>query len=256
MESLKGKVAVITGGADGIGRASAKLLSSKGSRIIIADVDEERAEETLKLVRESGGKIEFIKTDVTKLTDVEKMIDFAVEKFGSIDVLFNNAGIAIVKPLLEHDPEKDFKPVLDVNLYGVYNGILAGARKMKELGVKGVIINTASGYAFMAPEGMMGYHVSKTAVLALTRASALELSPHDIRVLSLVPGWANTKIVEPTKEAGNLDNVLNELMRKKLLEPEEIAQVVAFMASDESSAMNGSAIHADDGYGSFKAHWN
>lgn len=256
MKSMDGKVALITGGADGIGRATARRLSAMGCKIVIADVDEQRAHETLALIKKDGGEAQFIATDVSRPDEVRRMVDFAVDTFKRLDVLFNNAGIASATPFLEHDPDVDFKRVLDVNLFGAYHGVLNAARVMKKLGNGGVIINTTSGYAFMAPSNLLGYHVSKTALLALSKAAALELADQNIRVLSLVPGWTDTKLVTSTIEAGLLPNIERETLRRRLLTVEEVANVVGFMASPEASAMNGVAVHADDGYATFKYHWD
>ena len=249
--TLEDKVAVVTGAGSGIGRAAAVKLAREGAKVVAADVNEEGGEETVALVRSTGGDATFRMTDVSEFTEVEGLVDSAVEEYGGIDVMFNNAGIGVFKPLLEHEPE-DFDKVVRVNQYGVYYGILAAARKMSELGTAGVIINTASVFSFMGTPGVIGYHAAKGAVKMMTQAAALELAPYGIRVVAVAPGGVNTPIIQGYKDMGLAERMANQHMRKKLQEPEEIADVVALLASGEARAINGSVVMADDGWAEFK----
>ena len=249
--SVEGKVAVVTGAGSGIGRAAAVKLAREGAKVVAADVNEEGGKETVALVRSAGGEASFQRTDVSKFTEVEALVNLAVEEYGGLDVMFNNAGIGVFKPLLEHEPE-DFDKVVRVNQYGVYYGILAAARKMSELGTQGVIINTASVFSFMGTPGVIGYHAAKGAVKMMTQAAALELAPYGIRVVAVAPGGVNTPIIQGYKDMGLAERMANQHMRKKLQEPEEIADVVALLASGEARAINGSVVMADDGWAEFK----
>ena len=249
---LENKVAVITGGADGIGRATALHFSSNGAKVVIADVNEEKGSALAKEIASTGGEAVFKRTDVSQFEAVEALVDFTVDTYGTIDVMFNNAGIGVNKNFLEHSIE-DYHKVVDVNQHGVYYGMLATARKMKELGVEGVIINNASVFGFVGTLGVTGYQAAKGAVVTLTKHGALELAPYGIRVVGVGPGGVNTDIVEGYRKAGLLEYMERQQLRRKMIEPEEIANVVGFLASDAGNVMNGTIVMADDGFTTFKS---
>ncbi|KIL53048.1 SDR family NAD(P)-dependent oxidoreductase [Jeotgalibacillus campisalis] len=249
---LVNKVAVITGGADGIGKAAAIKMVEQGAKVVVADVNETIGQETVNELIASGGEASFKKTDVTEYKQVEELVEHAVQTFGTLDIMFNNAGIGINKPFLHHTPE-DYHAVVNVNQHGVYYGMLAAAKKMKELGVEGVIINNASVFGFVATLGITGYQAAKGAVVMLTKHGALELAPHNIRVVGVGPAAVNTNIVKGYEKAGLLDYMKRQQLTRDLIEPYEIATVVAFLASDEARVLNGSVVMADDGFASFKS---
>ncbi|MBS2970222.1 SDR family oxidoreductase [Metabacillus sp. KIGAM252] len=249
---LKDKVSVVTGGAEGIGRETAIRLAKEGSKVIVSDFNEELGELTVRDIQESGGEARFFKADVTSFEQVEALVEFTVQTFGNIHVMFNNAGIGITKPFLDHSPE-DYHKVVNVNQHGVYYGMLAAARKMKDLGTEGVIINNASVFGFVGTLGITGYQAAKGAVVMLTKHGALELAPHGIRVVGVGPAAVNTKIVQGYRDAGLLEYMKQQQLTRKLIEPEEIAAVVAFLATDEARSLNGSVVMADDGFSSFKS---
>jgi glucose 1-dehydrogenase len=248
---LADQVAIVTGGGSGIGRASALKLAQEGARVVIAEFNETSGRETVELIQAAGGTAAFVKTNVAEFAEVEAAVNFAVETYGRLDVMFNNAGIGVNKPLLDHTPE-DFDKVVKVNQYGVFYGILAAGRKMSELGSKGVIINTASVYAFMGTPGVIGYHAAKGAVKMMTQSAALELAKYGIRVVAVAPGGVNTPIIQGYKDAGLEEHMKRQHMRRQLMEPEQIANVVAFLAHAESDGINGSVVMVDDGYAEFK----
>lgn len=248
---LENKVAVVTGGASGIGRATALKFAVEGAKVVVADFNEEGGKATVEHIIKNGGEAAFKKVDTSKFEQVEEVVDFAVETFGRIDVIFNNAGIGINKPLLDHDVESYHK-VTSVNQDGVYHGILAASRKMVELGIHGTIINTASVFAFLASPGVISYHAAKGAVKMMTQSAALELAKNGIRVVAVAPGGVDTNIIQGYKDAGLGEHLAKQQMTGKLLQPEQIANVVAFLASDEASGINGSTVLVDDGYASFK----
>ena len=191
-----------------------------------------------------------MRTDVARFEEVEGAVERAASEYGSLDVMFNNAGTGHYAPLLEHEPG-DYDRVVKVNQYGVYYGILAAGRKMRDLGVSGVIVNTASVFSFLASPGVIGYHAAKGAVKMMTQA-ALELAPFGIRVIAVAPGSVNTPIIQGYKDAGLEELMARAQMRRRLQEPEEIANAVALLVSDEAGAINGSVVMTDDGYAEFK----
>lgn len=247
------KVVLITGAGSGIGRASALKFASEGANVVVTDIDEEHGRETVQQIMHAGGHAIFVWTDVGDYDSVRQAVDSAVNTFGSIDIMFNNAGIGIYKPLLDQTPE-DYDKVIRVNQHGVFYGILAAARRMRDLRVKGVIVNTASVYSFMASENRIAYHASKAAVKLMTQAAALELAQFGIRVVAVAPGFVDTPIVEKFRDDERLWQFLGESshMRRTIISPEEVANVVVLLASDEASVINGSVVMADDGYVSFK----
>jgi NAD(P)-dependent dehydrogenase (short-subunit alcohol dehydrogenase family) len=246
---LDNKVTVITGACGGIGREIVRVFVSEGARVLAVDLDNEATE---GLADDYGDEVSALAADVTDYRQVEGMINAAVERFGSFDVLVNNAGIAPPKPLLEHDPDLDWDSVTAVNQKGVYHGILAGARKLIELGKPGVILNTSSIYGSVAAELSFTYNVSKSAVDMMTKCAALELAPHGIRVAAVAPGRVNTPMLQQAKALGLWDHMRREQMRGEFTEPEEIANVFAFLASDAANCINGSTLAAEDGYLGFK----
>ena len=249
--NLQNKVAIITGAGSGIGRATALKFAKDGAKVVVAEFNDVTGPETVDLIKKEGGEAVFKKVNVGEFKEVEEVVQFTVDTYGTIDVIFNNAGIGINKPLLEHTPE-DYDAVVKINQYGVYYGILAAARKMKELGVHGTIVNTASVFAFMASHGVIGYHAAKGAVKMMTQSAALELAPYNIRVVAVAPGGVDTRIIQGYKDAGLTEHLSRQQMTGKLMQPEQIANVVAFLASEEASGINGSVVMVDDGFASFK----
>ncbi|MDU5145088.1 MAG: SDR family oxidoreductase [Paenibacillus dendritiformis] len=245
------RVAVITGGASGIGRETALKFARKGDRVVVADFNEQAGQATVDLIREQGGQAVFVKTDVSRLEEVEALVDRAVETFGRIDVMFNNAGIGRVTPVLDQNL-KDYHDVINVNQHGVAYGIIAAGRKMRELGIKGVIINTASVFGFLASPGTFAYHATKGAVIMMTKSAALELAAYGIRVVAVAPGAVDTPIIQGYKDNGMLEAMKSKVMGNKLTQPEHVADAVYLMSLEEAGAINGSVVMADEGYASFK----
>jgi glucose 1-dehydrogenase len=248
---LEGKIAVITGAGSGIGRATALKFAREGAKVVVAEYKEDRGQKTVEMIKEAGGEAMFVHTNVAKFEEVERAVNKAVEEYGSLDVMFNNAGTGVYKPLLEQEPE-DYDVVVKVNQYGVYYGILAAGRNMRDLGVPGVIVNTASVFSFLASPELIGYHAAKGAVKMMTQAAALELAPFGIRVVAVAPGGVNTPLIQIYKDIGLEDRLANSQMRRRLQKPEEIADVVALLVTDEANAINGSVVMTDDGYAEFK----
>jgi NAD(P)-dependent dehydrogenase (short-subunit alcohol dehydrogenase family) len=254
---LEGKVAIITGGASGIGHATVKKFLHEGAKVLIADVNLAQAEAVVAEMESLGfaGAVAATRVDVSDFSDVEAMVARAVEVFGKLDVIFNNAGIAGGKPLLDHDPKVDYDPLIRIDQDGVYYGILAAGRQFRDQGTGGVIINTSSIYGEQAAELAFSYSAAKAAVISFTRSAAYELAEYGVRCVAITPGRVGTPIINQfSKELREL--FASEQMRNKLTEPVEIANAVAFLASDEANAINGTVVRVEDGYSSFKQRFD
>ncbi len=249
MMNLQDKVTVITGATGGIGRATVDLFVEQGAKVLAADLNREALDE---LESAHGDAVRGAVVDVTDYAQVAAMLDAAVEAFGTIDVVINNAGIGAPKMLLEHDPVDDWEPVTAVNQKGVYHGILAAGRKLVALGKPGVILNTSSVYGSMAAEMTFTYNVSKAAVDMMTKCAALELAPHGIRVVAVAPGRVDTPLLRQYEALGLWDHIRREQMRDEFTQPAEIAGVFALLASQASNCINGGTVAAEDGFLNFK----
>ncbi|MFE9082706.1 SDR family NAD(P)-dependent oxidoreductase [Brevundimonas sp. NPDC003935] len=246
---LENQVIIVTGGASGIGREACLALARKGADLIVADFNVAGAEAVAVEVQALGRRAHAFKVDVSKADEVKALVDFAVEKLGTLNGMFNNAGIGLVKPFLEMEPA-DYLKVIEVDQHSVYYGLLYGARKMVELGVKGAFVNTASIYGSIAARGSFNYNAAKAAVVSMSRSGALELAEHGIRVVGVAPGFIDTPILgdDPAAKAP----LAAQHMHNRLIQPEKVASVVAFLFTDAASAVNGSTVAVDDGFLSFK----
>ncbi|MFB7140728.1 SDR family NAD(P)-dependent oxidoreductase [Gottfriedia sp. NPDC056225] len=250
---LKDKVAVITGGASGIGKATALKYTKEGAKVVVADFNEAGAIETVEQIKALGGEAVAFKVDTTNFAEVESLVDFTVKTYGTINVMFNNAGIGATNLINDFD-EEIYQKVIAVNQHGVAYGIACASKKMIELGVKGVIINNGSVYGYLANRGALAYNASKGAVVMMTKTSALDLAPHGIRVVCVAPGFVRTPITNVLKEKGVEDLYKNFQMRKEFIEQEDIAGMVCLLAMKEANVVNGSTVMLDDGLTGFKAH--
>ncbi|QQE79855.1 SDR family NAD(P)-dependent oxidoreductase [Alicyclobacillus sp. SO9] len=247
-----GEVAVVTGGAGGIGRASAKLLANQGARVVVADIDEASGQESVRQIEQDGNDAVFHPVDVSDYHSVQTLADFTVRTYGGLDIMFNNAGIfGDGAENVINMPVETYRRMVAINQDGVFYGIKAAANVMKERG--GVIINTASIYAFIADRNQLPYHATKAAVVGMTKAAALELAKYNIRVVAIAPGMIDTALIDPWREDEHVWNTVQKAhMRRKFGTAEQVANVVAFLASDEASFLNGHEYFVDDGAASFK----
>lgn len=250
---LDGKVALITGGASGIGLATVRKFVREGAQVMIADINLAQAQAAAAEVASEGfeGRVAAVGVDVSVFAEVEAAVARAVEVFGKLDVIFNNAGIAGGKPLLDHDPAVDYAPMIRVDQDGVYYGILAAGRQFRDQGTGGVIISTSSIYGEQAAELSFTYSAAKAAVISFTRSAAYELAEFGIRAVAITPGRVATPIINQFSDDLKA-TFASEQLRNKMTEPEEIANVVAFLASDEANVINGTVVSVDDGYSVFK----
>ncbi|WP_156760091.1 SDR family NAD(P)-dependent oxidoreductase [Microbacterium karelineae] len=251
--TLTNKVAIITGGAGGIGRATVHRYVRGGAKVLVADLDLDAAQSVVDEVEEAGhaGAAVAHAVDVSDFAQVEQMVQAAVDAFGGVDIIFNNAGIAGGKPLLEHDIEADYHRMIRIDQDGVYYGILAAGRQMAAQGRGGVIISTSSVYGLDAAELAFTYSAAKAAVISFTRSAAYELAEHGIRAVAITPGRVATPIINQFSEELK-STFAAEQLRGRLTDPDEIADVVAFLGSDESRVINGTVVNVEDGYSVFK----
>lgn len=249
---LKDKVAIITGAGSGLGRAAALLFSREGAKVVVAANRGKSGEETVKLIIGSGGEAIFVKVDVTRAADVEKAVKSAVEKYGKLDIMFNNAGTPGPGKLIAELTEEEWNRVLAVNLTGVFLGTKYAIPEMLK-GGGGVIINVSSVAALMPRRYAGAYAAAKAAVIQLTKVTALEYARKNIRVNCILPGPIDTPFFskvaggDPEKIAAFKEKVLKEVPMGRFAQPEEIAQVALFLASDEASYITGAAFAADGG---------
>ena len=246
---LKDQSIIVTGGASGIGHQAALALAAEGANVIVADFNIAGATEVAAELTQMGVRAFPFKVDVSKAAEVEAMVDFAVEQLGTLNGIFNNAGIGLVKPFLDMDPASYHK-VIEVDQHSVYYGMYYAAKKMVALGTTGPFVNTASIYGMTAALGSFNYNAAKAAVIMMTRSAALELAPHGIRVVAVAPGFINTPILG--NDAAMKAMLAKQHLHGKLIEPERVASVVAFLFTEGASAINGSTIPVEDGFQIFK----
>ena len=245
---LKDKVALITGAASGIGQASALTFAQEGAKVVIVDIQEEASDETVATIRDTGGVATAFHADVTDAQAVQTMIDAAIEAYGRLDILFNNAGIGLRGTILDIS-EEDFDRVFAINVKGVFLGCKVAIPVMKAQG-GGVILNTASQMGTVGFEGSAVYPASKGAVVQMTRCLALDHAADGIRVNSLCPG----PIITPRTRRRMADNPAEEprltgnTALGRMGTPQEMANVAAFLCSDEASFVTGATILADGGW--------
>lgn len=242
-----GKVAIITGGASGIGAATVRRFAAEGAAVVCADIADEGGERIVAEVTAAGGAAAFRHTDVRVLADLEATVAFAAERFGGLDVMHNNAAATGGGYVAEIDPAV-WDASLAVMLTGVFYGMRAAIPALLARG-GGAIVNTASVEAFYGEVMAAPYCTAKAGVVNLTRTAALEYGRRGIRVNCICPGAVDTPLLALMTGVGpkSVADVAAEHAIGRLLRPEEIAAVVAFLASDDASAITGAAIVADGG---------
>jgi len=251
MDALKGKRALVTGAASGIGRAIAILFAQEGAAVAVADLDSGRGQAVANEIIKRGGKALFVACDVAKATDCERAVHKAVEAFGGLDVVVNNAGITVRRSVVDLE-EADWDRVMAVNAKSVYLVSKAAIPIMQRAGKGGSIVNVSSGWGLVGGANAAVYCASKGAVVLLTRAMALDFAADNIRVNCLAPGDTDTSMLR--KEAAQLGEPEARFMADaasrplgRVGAPEEIAQAALFLASDASSFVTGATLVVDGG---------
>ncbi|WP_438310503.1 3-oxoacyl-ACP reductase FabG [Sporosarcina sp. FA9] len=241
---LVGKTALITGGANGIGLAACKRFAEEGARVVMADFDEVTGKAQEKLLNEQGLDVLFIQLDVVNRENVRSCVELAIETYGKIDILINNAGITRDATLVKMDPV-DFAAVLDVNLTGVFNCTQAIVPYMLDKGY-GKIINTSSVSGIYGNFGQTNYAATKAAVVGLTKTWAKEFGRRGINVNAVAPGFTATSMVSKMPEKV-IEQMKSTVSLQRLGTPRDIANAYLFLASDESDYVHGHVLHVDGG---------
>ena len=251
-QRVEGKVALITGGASGIGRATALLLASEGAKIVVGDRNADGNQETVRMIEEKGGQAVAVELDVTSASQTELAVEAAVHHFGQLNIMFNNAGTGERTTSLLELSEEEWDRVMAVNTKGVFLGIKYAVLQMRKAGQGGSIINTASIAGIKGFVRHTAYATSKAACIHLTKTAALEFASVNIRINAIAPAFTDTPMVDALLS----DSVNPERARLKLAAsqplgrlgtPLEIANAVLFLASDESSFMTGAVVTLDGG---------
>jgi NAD(P)-dependent dehydrogenase (short-subunit alcohol dehydrogenase family) len=244
---LKNKVAIVTGGANGIGEAYSTGIAQEGASVVIADLDEKRGKEIVDEIEKSGGKALFVRTDVSKKQDAERMVQAAINQFGSIDILVNNAGILYTAPF-EKTTEEMWDKLFAVNVKGVFFCSQAAAVEMKKK-KRGKIINISSIAAIGAQASLCAYSSTKGAVLTMTRVFALELAGDNVQVNAILPGTTNTGMAKAAMVDPEWTHQITEgIPMKRLGETRDLLGAVLYFASSGSDYCTGQTLIVDGGY--------
>jgi 3-oxoacyl-[acyl-carrier protein] reductase len=241
---LGGRVALVTGAAQGIGKAVALLLARNGADIVVSDIKLEKAEEAANEIKSIGRKALAVKGDVANWNDVERMVEVILEKFAKIDILVNNAGITRDKLILRMT-EEDWDAVLDVNLKGTFHCTKAVVRHMAKQR-SGKIVNIASVVGEMGNAGQANYSASKAGVIGLTKTIAREFAQRGININAIAPGYIETPMTEVLPEKAK-EELKKLIPMERLGKPEDVAEAVLFLVSEESNYITGQVLNVNGG---------
>jgi NAD(P)-dependent dehydrogenase (short-subunit alcohol dehydrogenase family) len=249
MNTLAGKVALVTGGSSGIGRATAIKFGERGAKVVVAARREKESKETVEIIRKAGGEAMFVQTDVRIASQVENMVNQTVKKYGRLDIAFNNAGVGGIMARLVRTSEEIFDEVVDTNFKGVWLSMKYEIPVMQKQG-GGVIINNASIAGVATAERLSVYSGSKHAVVGISNAAATEYGKDNIRVVAICPGWIKTRMTEELRAQKDADaTIQGSVPLKRMGEPEEVAETVIWLASDGASYVSGGTFIISGGMG-------
>jgi NAD(P)-dependent dehydrogenase (short-subunit alcohol dehydrogenase family) len=250
MKEFEGKVALVTGGGSGIGRATAIAFARDGAHVVIGNRNVQRGEETVAMIRDAGGKATFKQTDVVVAAEIESLVDHAVKTYGRLDMAFNNAGIeGDVQPTLIDQTEATFDAVMGVNVKGVWLSMKYEIPRMLEQG-GGAIVNCSSVAGVIGFPGVGIYVASKHAVIGLTKTAALEFSAQGIRVNAVNPAVIDTKMVDRLADGMNMkkDDLISFHPIGRIGRVEEVAEAVLWLCSSKASFVTGHSLLVDGGF--------
>jgi NAD(P)-dependent dehydrogenase (short-subunit alcohol dehydrogenase family) len=247
MKRFKDKIVLITGGASGIGKATAEAFLEEGAIVIVTDIDDRKGKQ---LMDELGtkGEIEFMELDVSNVEEHEKVVKSIVKKFGKLDIAFNNAGIGGAMKKIHEYPTEQWNKVISVNLIGVFYGMKYQIQQMIEQEDGGVIINNSSILGKVGFENVSAYVTAKHGVIGLTKTAAIEYSSKGIRINAVNPAFIKTPMIDENLDKEMKKALVNMHPIKRLGEPEEVAKAVLFLASDDARFISGTGLMVDGAY--------
>jgi NAD(P)-dependent dehydrogenase (short-subunit alcohol dehydrogenase family) len=249
MNMFAGKVALVTGGSSGIGRATAIKFREQGAKVVVAARREKEGNETVDMIKKAGGEGTFVQTDVRIASQVENMVNQTVERYGRLDIAFNNAGVGGIMARMIRTTEVIFDEVVNTNFKGVWLSMKYEIPVMQKQG-GGVIVNNASVSGVATAERLAVYSGSKHAVVGLSKAAATEYGRDNIRVVAICPGWIKTRMTEELRAQKDADVFIrSSVPLKRMGEPEEVAEMVIWLASDAASFVSGGAFIVSGGMG-------
>lgn len=248
---LIGKTAIVTGGGGGIGRSTALLFAKEGAQVTVADIDSFAGEKTVGLIKESGGEAIYVKTDVSDSGQIQELVNSTINTFGKLNIMFNNAGIGNSEVRSVDITEEEWDRVIDINLKGVFLGIKYSVPELIKAG-GGAIINTSSLLGLKGQKYVAPYNASKAGVVLLTQNAAQEYGKFNIRVNAVAPGVIDTNIIDNWKQNERKWPIISRANALgRIGTPEEVANSVLFLASDEASFITGTTLSVDGGGLSF-----
>lgn len=247
MKTLEKKVAIVTGGGSGIGRAIAVLYASEGAKIVVSDVDEKGGNETVDQIKSKGGDAIFVKSDTSKPEDSRNVVDEAVKKFGGLHIAVNNAGIGGPIQQTADYPFESWEKVIGINLSGVFYGMHYQLKAILKSG-GGSIVNVASILGKVGTKGSPAYVASKHGVIGLTEAAALEYANQNVRINSIGPGYIQTPLLTKSLDETAMKSLVGLHPIGRLGTSEEVAELALWLNSDKASFVTGAYYNVDGGY--------
>jgi 3-oxoacyl-[acyl-carrier protein] reductase len=244
MFNFIGKSAIITGSGRGIGRAIAKQFADSDAFVVVSDIDAASGKDTVRMIKENGGQALFFEADVSRLEEVEQLIQTTLKEFGRIDILVNNAGITRDNLLIRMS-DSEWNEVISTNLTGVYNGIKSVSRIMMKQ-KWGRIINITSVSAIIGNIGQCNYAAAKAGIIGLSRSAARELAARGITVNAVAPGFIETEMTAEIPRK-TVEYFLGNIPVKRMGQPEDVATTVLFLATDQASYITGQVVHVNGG---------